>query len=81
MEICPYSLCHSCLMETFWSMSDIINKNCYLQAQLQMKRYYNGLTFSDLAILVLHHFLAGTGSKNNISEDVSPNNKGNDIPC
>ena len=27
------------------------------------------------------HFFADTGSKDNISEDVSPNIKGNDISC
>ena len=48
-----------------------------------MKRYYNGLTFkfTDLAVLNFTLFLADTGSKDNMSEDVSPNIKGNDIPC
>ena len=40
----------------------------------------NGLTFIDL-ITLSFHFLTGSGSKENISEDMSPNNKGNDIPC
>ena len=40
----------------------------------------NGLTFIDLVTLP-HYFLTGSGSNENISEDVSPNNKGNDIPC
>ena len=40
----------------------------------------NDLTFIDLVTLPCH-FLTGTVSKEDIFEDVSPNNKGNDIPC
>ena len=40
----------------------------------------NGLTFIDLVTLPCH-FLTGTVSKEDIFEDVSSNNKGNDIPC
>ena len=40
----------------------------------------NGLTFIDLVTLSCH-FLTGTVSKEDMFEDVSPNNEGNDIPC
>ena len=49
MERCPYSLCPSCLTAVFWSMSDIINKNCYSPVKLPKKRC--GLTFIDLVTL------------------------------
>ena len=40
----------------------------------------SGLTFIDLVTFPCH-ILTGTASNENISEDMSPDNKGNDVPC